>query len=426
MNDNDVVTIDIIPSKSFAHRAYICDFLAGGNGESVICDLDSDDIRATRNCLDSLWTGDSVLDVAESGSTLRFMLPLVGVLGSKVTFVTHGRLSERPMGPLEDELTAHGMDIRHVEDGRILVSGSLSSGVYRLPGTVSSQFITGLLLSLPYLEGNSRVELTSPLKSAAYVDITLSVLADYGIKITEHDGAYDVPGGQTYACLGAQKTYYVEGDWSQAAFWLAAGLIGSAPVLIRGLRSDSVQGDRKIVDVLRGMGGHIEEIRCNDETSSDDSFTGTCYLAKPSSLHGVVTDVSEIPDLAPAIAAASAVAEGQTRLVNAGRLRLKESDRIDSIVRCLDDLGFDASSRPEEIVINGISEDRETRMTGDCGNVVSVETYGDHRIVMMAAVLSIVCPDLMTIIGSSAVSKSYLTFFTEFGKAGFGGNILRE
>ena len=416
MNENNVKTIDIIPSKSFAHRAYICDFLAGGTGGGVRCGLDSDDIRATKGCLDALRAGDDTLDCGESGSTLRFMLPLTGVLGRTVTFRTHGRLAERPMGPLEDELKAHGMCIDHLKGGEIQVSGQLEAGLYRLPGTVSSQFITGLLLSLPYLDGDSRIELTTPLKSSAYVDITVSVLADFGVRIHEHDGAYDISGHQEYACSGPQGIYEVEGDWSQAAFWFASGLIGRSPVLIRGLRNDSVQGDRKIVDVLKNMGGDIEIV-----SGPDGETDGTGFLARPSELHGTITDVSEIPDLAPAIAAAAVSAEGVTRLTNAERLRLKESDRIDSITGCLNDLGFTAEGRPDEIIIYGDGgKDRKAVQ-----NTMTAETAGDHRIVMMAAVLSLITPDRVKISGSKAVSKSYPTFFDEFDKAGMGNNLIR-
>ena len=385
----DVKEVRIIPSKSFGHRAYICDLLAGDEGHGVICDLDSDDIRATRSCIEALEKGEDTLDAGESGSTLRFMLPLAGALGRDAAFITRGRLAERPILPLEEELTAHGMKISHSDNGEIMVSGQLVSGVYRLPGDISSQFITGLLLSLPYLEGDSRIELLSELKSKAYVDITLSVLRDYGVSIEEHGDIYEIKGGQKYSC---SRAYEVEGDWSQAAFWLAAGLIGDAPVRVRGLRADSVQGDRKIIEILRNMGGLIEY---DDETSSFTSF--------PTDLKGAEIDVSEVPDLAPAIAAAAAFAGEDTRLFNAGRLRLKESDRIDSIVGCLTDLGFSAEGSADEILIRGSS-----------GTGGTARTYGDHRIVMMAAVLSLSIDGEVRIEDKEAVRKSYPAFFDEF------------
>lgn len=412
-------TIKIIPSKSYAHRAYICDFLAGGQGRGVICDLDSDDIKATKSCLAAIRRGSEgeliELECGESGSTLRFILPLAGVLGVPAVIRTKGRLSERPMGPFEEELVRRGMTIEHLPEGVIKISGALSSGEYRLPGSISSQFITGLLLSLPYLEGDSRILITSPLQSSAYVDITIDVLKEYGIDIEtaeSEDGkaGYTIRGGQKYH---REAPYAVEGDWSQAAFWLAAGAVGSQPVTVSRLNTSSVQGDRKIADVLRAFGARIEEA---------EDFAASY----PSDLHGITVDVSEIPDLAPAIACAGAAASGETRLVNAGRLRLKESDRIKSIVKCLNDVGVSAEEGEDEIIIHGCG--KAGTPCGDAAGAVippggTAETAGDHRIVMMAAVLSLITSGKVSIKGSGAVSKSYPTFFEELAQAGLDGNI---
>ena len=380
--------IRIIPSKSYAHRAYICDFLAGGSGADVLCCLDSDDIRATRRCLEALRKGEEELDSGESGSTLRFMLPLAGVLGRSVRIVTSGRLSERPNGPLEDELMRHGMTIEHPAKDVILVSGKLTAGEYRLPGDISSQFISGLLLSLPYLEEESSIALTSELKSSAYVDITEDVLREYGVEIRRQGDVFLVPGGSSYHRDG---TYAPEGDWSQAAFWLAAGAVGSVPVKVTGLRKDSVQGDRVIVTILESMGADIRE--------DDEGFT-----SYPSGLTGVVIDVSEVPDLAPAIAAAAAFAAGDTRLTDAERLRLKESDRIESVVRCVNSLGGSAEGTRDAIVIHGDRKPSGGR----------AETAGDHRIEMMAAVMSLGTSGSVEIEEKEVVNKSYPGFFGEF------------
>ena len=380
--------IRIIPSKSYAHRAYICDFLAGGSGDGVLCCLDSDDIKATRRCLRALGNGDEDLDCGESGSTLRFMLPLAGVLGKRVRLLTSGKLSERPTGPLEDELMRHGMTIEHPAKDVILASGKLSPGGYRLPGDISSQFISGLMLSLPYLDGDSTIEMTSELKSSAYVDITEDVLREYGVVIRRQGDAFLVPGRSSYHRDGIYET---EGDWSQAAFWLAAGAICSVPVKVVGLKEDSVQGDRKIVEILRSMGA---DIRADEEGAA----------SYPSGLKGVTTDISEVPDLAPAIAAAAAFAEGDTRLTDAGRLRLKESDRIESIVRCVRSLGGSAEGASDEIVIHG-----GRKLSGG-----RAETAGDHRIVMMAAVMSLGVQGSVEIEEKEAVNKSYPGFFGEF------------
>ena len=444
--------IKIIPSKSFAHRAYICDYLSGGDGSGVACSLDSDDIRATVRCLDALRRGESdltgsdiVLDCGESGSTLRFMLPLAGVLGRSVSFMTRGRLSERPMGPLEDELKAHGMEISHLQDGVIKACGSLVPGTYTLPGSISSQFITGLLLTLPKLSESSRIVLTSPLQSKGYVDITCSVLADYGVSISEHDGIYEIQGGQEYVRPGE---YTVEGDWSQAAFWLVMGAIGKEPVAVSGLDPDSVQGDRAIVDILKQLGVRIERTEEDgariERTEEDgaciekaeeggaemavaeirDSLgdgAGSCtavFKAYPSELHGEEIDVSEAPDLAPAIAAAAAFAAGESKLINAGRLRLKESDRIESIVRCLKDLGAAAEEYEDEILIYGANG------SGPSGGIA--HTAGDHRIVMMAAAMSAGTDWPVEIEGMEAVNKSYPSFFKELAEAGMDGNLVHK
>lgn len=432
------IDIRIIPSKSCAHRAYICDFLSGGDGSGVVCDLDSNDIRATKACLDALRQdaglasdcsdgGDMpVLDCGESGSTLRFMLPLIGVLGRNATFITRGRLSKRPLGELESELVKHGMTIEHSdkdEAGIIRVSGKLTAGEYTLPGSVSSQYITGLLLALPYLDGDSSIKLTSALQSSGYVDITLDVLREYMGEIEVREGSYIIKGGQKYRC---EKPYTVEGDWSQAAFWLAAGAIGKEPVCVCGLNPDSVQGDRKVVDVLKSFGAKIEVgsdegavtvISDADTQVVDRDGSAPTVTAYPSELTGTTVDVSEIPDLAPAIACVGAAASGETRLVNAGRLRLKESDRIKSIVRGLTDVGVAAEEGEDEIIIHGCG--------GTSPEGGTAETAGDHRIVMMAAVLSLITGGKVTIKGCEAVSKSYPTFFEELEKAGLTNNIVR-
>ena len=404
MDNKEIRIINIIPSKSYAHRALICDHLAGGSGYGVICSLDSDDVTATRNCLKALKEDGHVLLCGESGSTLRFMLPLAGVLGRSVRLEMEGRLAERPMGPLEDELQRHGMTISR-EDGAICAEGQLEPGTYSLPGSVSSQFITGLLLSLPHLDGDSAIELTSDLTSSAYVDITIDVLKQYGVSIEKEDRRFSVPGHQKYQ---REQPYAVEGDWSQAAFWLAAGAAGSCPVGVAGLNYDSVQGDREIEDILRSFGAEITW-----KTMVDDSKV---IVAHPSQLHSSVVDIGEVPDLAPAVAAVAAAAFGDTKIINAGRLRLKESDRIESIVSCLGSLGVSAEAVDDGITIHGTG-----RAAGG-----ETDTAGDHRIVMMAAVLSLITDNKTIIHGSGAVAKSYPTFFSEMENAGLTGNLITE
>ena len=249
------------------------------------------------------------------------------------------------------------------------------------------------------------IELTSDLRSSAYVDITIDVLRQYGVDIQKEDRRFLIPGRQRYK---RKEPYTVEGDWSQAAFWLASGAAGSCPVGVTGLKRDSVQGDRAIEEILRSFGAEITW-----EKLVDDSDV---IVAFPSCLHPSVVDIAEVPDLAPAVAAAAAAAAGDTRIINAGRLRLKESDRIESIISCLEDAGVSAEADNDEIIIHG---------TGHCAGG-EAETAGDHRIVMMAAVLSLISDNTTVIHGSSAVAKSYPSFFSEMKKAGLADNLITE
>ncbi|TDP58418.1 3-phosphoshikimate 1-carboxyvinyltransferase [Aminicella lysinilytica] len=386
-----MINIDIIPSKSYAHRALICAALSETPTE-VVCPLASEDIRATRECVRAMKSGETVMDCGESGSTLRFMLPVIGALGCKGTFVTKGRLAERPMGPLIDQLASHGCAVGKDDLGRLTIEGQLTGGIFHLPGNVSSQFITGLLLALPNLAEDSRVVIEGHLESAAYVDITLDVLKSFGIRIAADENTFLVKGGQKFR---GPIIYTVEGDWSAAANWLVAGAIGSEPVRVRGLNIDSRQGDMRIVEVLGSLGCEI-------------GATDSAVTAYPSELSGTEIDVSGIPDLTPAIALAASMAEGQTHIINAGRLRLKESDRLTAISDTLNSLGARVIEEPEGLIIKG-----SDGVQVDGG---TVDSFGDHRIVMMVAVASLVSRNKVEINGREAVNKSYPGFFKELEK----------
>lgn len=396
-----VKTIDIIPSKSYAHRELIAAALAGKG--SVLCDYPSDDINATRACVKALADPAPVLPCGESGSTLRFLLPIAGALGKKARFETRGRLTERPLSPLYEELAAHGMKLGPQGTSPLETGGMLRPGQYTIPGNVSSQFITGLLMALPLLAGDSSIRITGNLESAGYVDITLDVLRRFGIlwDAEKHPGEtiYRIAGPQKYQSPGDLT---VEGDWSGAAFWICAGAIGSEPLGIRGLDMDSCQGDRRIVDIARAFGAEV-------------SMEQDILVTKPSRLVGQTIDVSDVPDLAPAIAVLGAFAEGETWITGAGRLRLKESDRIRSIVSCLRDLGADAEEGEDRIRIQGASG---SPLSGGC-----VDGAGDHRIVMMAAVMSLKTDRLVIINGKNAVAKSYPGFFQVMKELGIDGNV---
>ena len=384
-------SIKIIPSKSDAHRAMICAALSKEPCE-ILCEATSEDIEATIDCLVALKVGGEVMECGESGSTLRFLLPVMGALGHKAAFMPKGRLPERPLSPLYEELQAHGCTLSQPGSVPFVIQGKLQPGVYTIPGTGSSQFITGLLLALPILDGDSQIIIEGPLESKGYVDLTLGVIEKFGIKVDALENGFAVKGNQVYQGPAA---YQVEGDWSNAAFWLAAGVFLQEGLLCEGLREDSLQGDKKIVEMLKAFGAK----------ASQDENSVNVYGGK---LHGIEIDASPIPDMVPTLALLGSVATGSTVIKNAGRLRIKESDRLKTVAATLNALGADITETADGLIING----REKLKGG------SVDGCGDHRIVMMAAIASLVCEDKVHITGAGAVRKSYPNFFQEMKRLG--------
>ena len=272
------------------------------------------------------------LDCGESGSTLRFFIPLALDGRGPVRFVGHGRLMQRPLAVYEQLFVPRGIPWR-LEHDTLTVDGALTPGTYALPGDVSSQFITGLLLALPLLNGDSRIELTTPLESRAYVELTRRVQASFGVVSRWEDGGQTlvIPGSQRPVSPGAAR---VEGDWSHAAFYLVAGAIGKAPVALTGLDMDSAQGDRAIVSILQAMGADIRE-------------ENGALVSRPSKLRAANVDASQIPDLVPILAVAMAAAGGESRITGAARLRIKESDRLSAMRAALGAAGADIEERPD-------------------------------------------------------------------------------
>ena len=378
-------TITPPPSKSQAHRLIIANELAGGGGSIANLVL-SQDIEATRRCMAALRTpGEELplLDCGESGSTLRFLIPVALVLRGGGRFTGRGRLMERPQKPYFDLFDEKGIAYRQ-EDGVLTVQGRLTPGTFALPGDVSSQFVTGLLYALPLLEGDSRITLTTPLESRGYVDMTLEALERFGIRAECPDGrTLRVPGGQTYRpCRAA-----VESDYSQAAFYYAANGLGGQ-VEILGLNPRSAQGDRCIVPYHMQLCG-----------------PGEAEL-----------DVSQCPDLVPPLAAHAALRQGITRIVNAARLRIKESDRLTAVTQVLTALGADVVEGADRLTITGQPE-------GLAGGV-TVDSHNDHRIAMMAAVAATRCAAPVTITGAECVAKSYPDFWEDYER--LGGQIQRS
>ncbi len=392
-------TIPAIASKSQAHRMLICAALADRD-TAIACPTLSADITATAACLRALGADISyengvfsvkpivsvpalpALDCGESGSTLRFLLPVVCALGAGATIIMHGRLPERPLSPLWEELGRHGAALSRPAPDIIAVGGSLSAGGYTIAADVSSQFISGLLFALPLLDGPSTLRLTGHLESAAYVTMTQRAMALFGAAVRMEDGVYAIPGGRPYASPG---TAAVEGDWSNAAFWVAADRICGGTLTVTGLDPDSPQGDRAVTE----LAGRI-------------------------AAGNAVIDCQDVPDLVPVLSVLAAVTPGLTRFVNAGRLRIKESDRLATTAGLLRALGGDVEELADGLVVRG-----RTRLAGGVA-----DSANDHRIAMSAAVAAIACDGPVTIHGAQAVNKSYPAFWDDYAR--LGGRVTLE
>lgn len=403
-------TISAIASKSVAHRALIC--AAFADAPSLIrCEETNEDIIATVNCLRALGADIdeklsyfkvtpvkehnefALLPCNESGSTLRFLLPVCAALGGEFTFEMKGRLKDRPLSPLKELLTDNGISFSKIsDDGKLTVSGKLSGSSYEIDGNVSSQFITGLLLAFTISKTNAVLKINKTLESAPYVNITLDTLSAFGVKIATDGNKYIVPQN---ASLRATPTLSIEGDWSNAAFPLALGILGKGAITVSGLNEHSSQGDKKIIEILSAFGGKIE-------------INEGVYTAYPSSLSAIELDASQIPDLVPIIATVASVAKGKTVIRGASRLRLKESDRLFSISSVLSKIGANISVTEDGLEIIGVPSLKGGR----------VSSFNDHRIAMSLAVASVLCKEPIIIEGADAVNKSYPSFWQDFASLG--------
>lgn len=426
--------LDALPSKSHAHRVLIAQKLARmQNGEAANADnahgseipTFSKDIEATKNCLAQLDSGSPRLNCIESGSTMRFMLPVAMALRDEAVFIGTGKLPSRPISPLREEMERNGCtfspgtpaaDADGIPNGFseiCTIRGRLQPGAYRLAGNVSSQFITGLLFALPLLDGDSTLELTTALESAGYVDLTLDVLRDFGIMIDERRSP---EGFNTYVINGNQRytepaDVTVQGDWSNAAFWLACGALGG-DVTLDGVDMTSSQRDKEFVDILMQMGAHLEVSSCGTSKDSTSATGGLSSIrCTGSRLSAADIDVAQIPDLVPVLATVMALADGTSEITHAERLRIKESDRIFTVHDFLSKLGADITDEGSGLSVRG----KRTLSGGEvCG-------HNDHRIVMAAAVASCGCTGPVIIRGAEAVNKSYPDFFRDF--AALGGEV---
>ena len=403
--------INSIPSKSYAHRMLLGAMLSNAKVELKGV-IGSKDIQATLNCIKALGcevnqkpdryivqqinkhAKDIVLDCIESGSTLRFILPIALAMGKECDVIGKEGLAKRPLKDLLDVLREHGAVI----DGDSLpihISGKLTSGDYKIKGDISSQYITGLLMALPILDGDSTISIVGEKVSSKYLDITIDVLKNFGIVIEELNDGYYIPGNQQYA---SKIDLHVQGDWSNAAFWLALGAL-NGQTQVNNLYFESVQGDREILQILTDMGAKV-------------SLRGDDIIVSKKDLHSITLDAKDIPDLIPIVSILMAKADGISIVKNVDRLRIKETDRLSAILTNLKAMGVKARYQDGELLILG----------GDIEGF-NVDSFNDHRMVMMAAIAASIAKGPSTITNIEAVAKSYPDFFDDYKKLGGKVNV---
>ncbi len=394
--------VDIPSSKSMTHRILICAALA--KGRSLITNVSfSKDIYATVSALKAMGakiktfensievygiediSEKSDIDCCESGSTLRFIIPIACALGTDARFFGEGRLPERPITPYIREFKKKNIDINYSGTMPFEMKGKLSPGVFELEGDISSQFITGLMFALPLLEDDSEIVLMSRLESKPYADMTIKCLESFGVNITETDKGYFIKGRQSYTA----RDMSVEGDYSQAAFFYTANKLGS-DIKINNLNEKSFQGDKKIVEITENL----------------------CYN-NSGSLSGFEVDASDIPDLVPILAVLGTYCGGRSVIYGAKRLRIKESDRLKAISDALNSLGGDVRVTEDGLEIY------HKKLSGGI-----VDSAGDHRIAMSAAIAATICEHEVIIKGAESVEKSYPGFYEDYRKLGGTADVI--
>lgn len=397
--------IRAISSKSEAHRELICAALSD-KPTQIICTDTNRDIDATVSCLNSLGatiirnrdtfnvnpikkvTKHATLDCGESGSTLRFIIPVAAALEAECKIIMHGRLPLRPLSPMYELISEHGVSMSPVGTNPFYVGGKLKGGAMSIAANVSSQFISGLLFALPLCGDISTLKLTENAESFAYTEMTLDALRMFGANINYENKTFYINPVPFY--ISPEKSV-VGGDWSNAAFFLCAGAVGTNPVTVSGLDIKSPQGDKEILNILKRMGADINIQNGNITVTRKE-------------LNAADIDASQIPDLVPIIAVTASVARGRTKIYNASRLRLKESDRIESVCNLINSLGGHAVPTHDGMLIDGM----ESLYGG------RVNSYNDHRIAMSAAVAATVCKTDVIVDGMEAVEKSYPSFIKDF------------
>ncbi|WP_238948952.1 3-phosphoshikimate 1-carboxyvinyltransferase [Clostridium sp. YIM B02569] len=411
--------VKIPPSKSMAHRAVICAAL--GDGVSKVTNIDySDDIIATIEAMSALGAKitkkedylevyginsqenieansvkrDRTIDCNESGSTLRFLVPIAALFEGVNRFVGRGNLGKRPLDTYYKIFDKQGIKYSYKEGILDLkTEGKLKAGEFKMEGNISSQFITGLLFTLPLLDGDSKIIITTEMESKGYIDLTLRAIKDFGVEITNNNyEEFIIKGNQIYKSID----YRVEGDYSQAAFFFCADAL-SNDVVLNDLKLDSLQGDKEVIDILERMG-----LKLNGK---NNGLIGNIN----DGLKATVIDGSQCPDIIPVVSLVAALSEGTTEIINAGRLRIKECDRLAAVTSELNKLGAKIIEKEEGLIIEGVKELK--------GNV-EVWSHKDHRIAMTMAIASTMCKEPIILKDYECVSKSYPQFWDDFKNLG--------
>ena len=396
------LTLKSPPSKSVFHRELIVNYILGARGDYLrTADGDSNDIKATKECLaalaDSADGEDIILPARESGSTLRFMIPVALALTggrNSLVFKTEGRLIARPLEELSDCLAPHGITItKNMEASTVTCTGKLTPGRYVIDGSVSSQYISGLIMALSFFGEASEVEVTGKISSIHYIELTTGVLAKYGMNVALENNIFKVPGRAT--AKAATGDFEVEGDWSNGAFLLCLGsLIRNGGVKVEGLDLKSAQGDKKITEFLRGLGidivsnGGLMETRCSTDKTSVSEITMEC---------------DDIPDIVPYMAITGAFYAKKTVLKGTARLRIKESDRVAAVTGMLASCGIRAEADEDSITVYGVD-------SSDVPEKITLTSSGDHRMAMSAVLLAAGLGKEICLDDISCLDKSFPAF----------------
>lgn len=376
-------TIKAPPSKSIAHRAILCSVLSGGSCNITNLEL-TEDIQATLQGIKAIYTDDMVVDCRESASTLRFLLMVLSALGRRTTFVGGPRLAKRALLPLLELLTEHGVKV--AKEGPkgwfpLTIEGKMQGDKFAIRGDVSSQFVSGLLMALPLMARDCEIVLTTPLVSKDYITLTIDIMNHFGVKVEYTGLGWFVPGFQRYVAAD----YEVEGDYCSAAYFLCANRFPRGNVTVEGLCPASKQPDKALLNILPALGNGIE------------------------------VDVKDIPDSIPMLAVMAAFAKGKTTLCNAGRLQIKENDRLSALSRGIKKLGGNAEIEGDKLIIYG-----GERMEGG----VTVSSIGDHRIAMAFSLGALGCEKPVIVTEANSVNKSYPDFYKDFKSLGGNAEMI--